>query len=430
MPKKKFIDNQSGFGLIGIMLAVVVLVIAAFAGLQLMKRHFESLRQSYTQNNRNNNSSDNQFSNPNGDLAACQGTDLFSVSPAVDGTYDYINPLGQTSSNNGNAAHVFPTDHIYFTFRHMQPGNLQSPALPAKVVAPADGEIFGIADVSYKSGSISYHNYRIEFAPCSGVDVRLDHITTLSPNLQSAMEKADKSCQDSYTTGGPNSPTYTPCDYKLNLKVKAGDSIGTSGSPDAPDLGSFDFDVYDRRQDPLPFIDSKYVTNDEQHAVCAISYYPEGPVKTALFNNLKTTKVDQKGRKDCGTNMWDKLGTIQGNWIIPGTPVGQMSGGGINALAIIHYNLDPSLGSIDWGGVIAPADHIIFPIQTSGITDRDPAELTADGKIYCYSGKTLNGASHTLYIQLMDSNTLKIEHHSGTSCPVSPSFSNPTTYVR
>ena len=95
---------------------------------------------------------------------------------------------------------------------------------------------------------------------------------------------------------------------------------------------------------------------ENPHAVCGISYYQPGAIKTALYDSLKTTKVDANGHKDCGTNMWDKAGTIQGNWHLPSAPRGQ----GLDnqfGLSISHYDMDPSQANISWGGHYRPSRH-------------------------------------------------------------------------
>lgn len=416
---------------------VIILIMLALAGLGVVKRHFLNLHELSTQKNSYHLASGgDQSGNPKdeagSDLAACQGTEVFSISPATPETYDYIEPLGHTSSYNGNAGHVFPSDHLYIALHHSRPEDPQSSTLPTTVVAPGNGEITKITDTRYEeNGKVTHHDYRIYFSPCNGVEARLDHINTLSQTLQTTMSNSAKICQSSYTTGGPNSPTYIPCDYNLNLKLKAGDLVGTTGGPDIQAANEFDFGVYDWRNKPLPFLNSKQVA-DDQYAVCGLSYYPYGEVKTALYNSLKTTKVDTNGQKDCGTNMWDKTGTIQGNWMLSEAPDNsRVSGGGQNALSIIHYDMDPSRGNIDWGGVISPANHITFPIKAVGNINRDPADVTADGKIYCFEGSSFSKSDlHTLLIQLADSNTLKIEHKNGNTCSANPSFSAPTSYAR
>ena len=379
-------------------------------------------------------------------LAECQGTNLFSVSPAAIGTYDYLEPLGHTSANNGSAGHIIPVDHMYFYFKHTVPGNMNSPTIPVTIQAPSNGEIYRVVSTNYQTnGQTTDHDYDIYFAPCNGVYVHLAHINSLNPTIQNVLNKATtnifgsitKHC-DTSTPNGPNGPAHQECKYNVNIKLSAGDKIGTAGGPGTQTM-AFDFGVYNTTTKPLPFIDTKYMYSDNLHAVCGISYYPAGPIKTALYNSLKTTKVDPNGQKDCGTNMWDKIGTIQGNWHLPSAPKGQ----GLDnqyGLSISHYDMDPSQANITWGGTIGPANTIDSPIQASGLINRDPASITANGKVYCYENEQApvtpdsNGnyqvvMQNSVDLQLINSTTLKIEYHQG-SCSTTPTLTNPTTYFR
>lgn len=368
---------------------------------------------------------------PGNDLADCQGTSLFSVPLAAENAYDRIIPLGNNGSSNGVAGHVFPVGHLYFTLFRSQPGNYESPTVPAAVVAPSDLEIFEVTATDYQQdGKTIGHDYQILFAPCKGVAVRLDHINTLSSGVQKALDGGTKSCEGSFSTG-PGSPVFVPCRYSLNLKLRSGDAIGSARGPRQGGfmVNSFDFGVYDLRIPPLPFIDSKYWGGLTARAVCGIGYYSDGPVKTALFNKLQTTRIAANGLPDCGTSMWGKAGTIQGNWVLPGTPGGSPPDNE-NGLAISRLNTDPNQGDIDWGGTIAPADRILFPIKDSGALNRDPAQVTADGKIHCYEDQSDGPArARSVNVQLVDADTLKVEYHAG-ACAANASFSKPTTYVR
>ncbi|OVE78720.1 hypothetical protein BVY00_02160, partial [bacterium G20] len=368
--------------------------------------------------------------NPNSDLPSCNGTNVFSVAPAVDGTYDSILPLGNTSSSRGTAGHVMPVDHLYFNFLRTQPGNFNSPTLPATIVAPGDIEIYKITATDYlKDGVVTGHDYSLYYSACKEVTGYLGHIDTVDSVIQNAIDHSNKKdCNGTFTTG-PGSPTFKPCTYSINLKLKAGDNIGTAGGAGGINTASFDFGTYDARIKPLAFIDPKYWTPYNQHAVCGLNYYPDGAVKTSLLKKLQNTKLAANGLPDCGTNMWDKAGTAQGNWVLPNTPTGNVPDNQ-NGLAVIHLNTDPSQGNIDWGGTIAPADRLKFPIVSSGLKNRDPAEVTADGQIYCFQDPLVTGLySRSVLLQLIDSNTLKAEY-SKAVCSTNPSFSNPTTYVR
>ena len=428
--------SESGIAhLLFIIVIAAVLAVAGFAGWQVYKkqRGYHPLQQ--TAGNYSANASNAANSNWNSpqigevtealSMPSCQGTNLFS-SPVVDpATIGYIDPLGHTSSYNGNAGHVIPVDHMYFNFRHTDPNDFTSPTLPTTVLSPGNLEIFQVKSVTYINNStkaVTGHDYTLYMAPCKEVTVYLGHIDTISQTIQSAVDQATgdkKYCQPDNVMDGT---IFRSCTYAMLLNVKAGDQIGAAGGSGISTM-AFDFGVYDMRIKSLPFIDQKYWTTQNLHTVCGLNYYPNGAVKTAQFQKVKNTKL-ANGLPDCGTNMWDKAGTIQGNWVLPGTPTGPVPDQ--PGLAIVPYNNDPSQGDLDWGGTIAPADRILFKMVSSGIINRDPSQVTPDGKIYCYDSSTYNGR---IVLQLADTNTLKIERQRG-SCPASPSFTNPTTYVR
>ena len=358
---------------------------------------------------------------PTTDLASCQGTELFNVSPAVPGTYKYLEPLGHTSSYDGNAGHVIPADHMYFYFTDPQNS---SPSDIATIVAPANVEIYNIVSKTYvNNGIVTSHDYQIWFSPCTQVYGLFDHVDRINSTLQTAITDSKQRTCSNFTTG-PGSPTYETCNYAVNLKLKAGQEIGTAGGPNVSTY-AFDFGVYDLRNPPLPFVDQKLYSYS-LYAVCGISYFKNGSVKNGLYNSLETTLVEPNGLKDCGSNMWDKAGTIQGNWIIPGSQVQGVLPDNQYGLSIAPMDTNPSENVIDWGGMISPANRISFTPTNSGTVNRNPANVTADGNIYCY--QDIN-SSTILYIQLINSTAMKIEFHT-SSCPSNPSFSNAMVYVR
>lgn len=362
-------------------------------------------------------------------LSPCVGTELFNSPPAVDDTYNNISPLGHTSSYNGITGHVFPVDHMSFDLKHVTPGDRMTPSLPAILLAPADVEIYQVSHTTYeKDGKVTGNDYAVFYAPCREVTGYFGHVTSISHKIQIAIDHADqKKCHAPFTTGGEGSLTFKQCNYSFLLSLKSAEKIGTAGGPDVMTQG-FDYGVYDMRIQPLPFVDQKYWTPLNLHAVCGLYYYPDGTVKKTLLSKINNTKKDTNGLPDCGTNMWDKAGTIQGNWILPNTPTGKVPDP--QGLTIMHLYYDPSQGLIDWGGTIAPAGTLQFKIKNSGFINRDPAEVKTDGMVYCFQDPSFGPAySSSIMVQLVDSNSLKIQYLKGI-CPSSLTFSNPTTYVR
>lgn len=430
-----FKKNQNGFAHLFLFILILVVISAiGFIGYQTYQRsNSRHVVSYYTGSAKTNSGQQSGGNNPvwnsaqNGEitlaenLPSCKGTDLFSAAIADLSAIEYIDPLGHTSSYNGNSQHVIPVDHMYFNFRHSQAGNFNSPTVSAAVFSPGDLEVFQIKEVTYlQNNTVTGHDYTLYMAPCKEVTVYLGHIDTINQNLQNALAQVtsdNKYCQPDFVQ---DITTFRPCTYSLLTNLKAGEQIGTAGGPGVS-TQAFDFGVYDMRNKPLAFIDQKYWTPENLHTVCGLSYYADGAIKTSQFQKIKNTKLTN-GLPDCGSNMWDKAGTIQGNWVLPGTPTGPVPD--VQGLAIVPYNNDPSHGDIDWGGTIAPADRITFKMTSTGLINRDPSQVTADGNVYCSSD-----GYKAISLQLIDSNTIKVEAHNG-NCPAVPNLTSPTTYVR
>lgn len=361
-------------------------------------------------------------------LPPCNGNSLFTAPIAADDTFDSITPLGNISTYKGVTGHVFPVDHMYVGFKHTTPGDLKSPSLPATILAPADMEIFKIEHTTYEqNGQKVGEDYTIHMASCREVTVNLGHINHLSQTIQNAIDGQDKKyCKKPFTTGGTGSPVFNSCSYSLLLNVKAGDGIATAGGPGVTNTSSFDYGVYDMRIRPLSFI-GNYWNPMNLHAVCGLYYYADGDVKTSLLKKLNNTKKDANGLPDCGTNMWDKPSTAQGNWVLPDTRRGNVPDD--RGMAAVHRNTDSDTsGVLTWGGTIATADKLSFKFRPSGQINRDPGSITADGQIYCFEDTSFNLAK-SIKMQLVDDLTLKVEY-ADTVCPPQLTFRNPTVYNR
>lgn len=360
-------------------------------------------------------------------LPSCQGNAILNSPIADISTFAGIEPLGNVSSYNGNSQHVIPVDHMYVDFKR-QGGSTspQSPTLPATVLSPANIEIFQVSAVDYvKNGQVYNHDYTIYFASCKEVVFYYGHINTITKPIQDAMDAAtDKTCP---TPNVIDNVTYKSCTYGMTLKMNSGDKIGTAGGPDEKNTVSFDFGTYDSRGKPAAFIDMAYETPYNLHSVCGLDYYPDGAVKTSLYQKVENTVKNAQGFPDCGTNMQDKENTIQGNWYLPNAPKnGQVPNA--QAIVFIHKNTNAKNGVVDWGGTIAPANRFEFTPSTSGLINREPSQVTADGNIYCYYD-TVYGLSGKVLVQLTDSKTVKVEYQAG-SCSASNNFKKPTTYIR
>lgn len=350
------------------------------------------------------------------DLASCSGNDLLTSSLADPSMYTSITPLGNTSSYNGNAGHVMPVNHLYLNHAGPPTHANGSPIEPIPLTAPGNIEIFQVTVTDHinSAGVNQLRDNKLYFATCKEVSFWVDHVTDLNPVIAQALTtQSQQSCQ-SITM---DKLTYKSCTYNTDIKLKPSAPLGKGGA---------DFGAVDYRTQAQAFL--RPSAQQYLHTVCGLDYFTE-PFKTQMYKKLKNTKIDTNGLPDCGTDMWDKPGTIQGLWFLPHAP---KSGGGLDpyALAITPLNTDPSQGNIDWGGTIAPADRINYKILSSGLDNRNPSAVSTDGHVYCFDDVSQGYAyAKSVFIQLTDANTLKIQYHAGV-CPAKPSLSNPTTYNR
>lgn len=350
------------------------------------------------------------------DLAACSGNTVLTAPLADPGTYTTITPLGNTSSYNGNTGHVLPVNHLYLNHSGPPTTANGSPIEPIPLTAPGNIEIFQVTATDHinTAGVDQLNDNKLYFAACKDVIFWVDHVTDLSTAITQALTDTNKQgCQSIVM----DSLTYKSCTYNTDIKLSAGTLMGKGGA---------DFGAVDYRTKPQAFL--RPSAQQYLNTVCGLDYFSE-PYKTQMYKKLNTTKTDANGLPDCGTDLWDKAGTIQGDWYLPSAPT---SGGGLDtyALAITPLNTDPSQGNIDWGGTLAPADRIDYRMAASGTVNRDPSTITADGRTYCFEDISHGYAyAKSVFIQLTDANTLKIQYHAG-ACPASPSLSSPTTYIR
>ena len=350
-------------------------------------------------------------------LPACNGNALLTASLVADlSTLKDISPLGHTNSNNGNSGHVLPVNHLYLDHYGPPADANGSPIEIIPLTAPGDIEVYQVyaTDHVNSAGVHTLSDSKLYFATCKDVAFWVDHVQNLNPTITTAMQAVPKTdCRKNVM----DNLTYNSCVYNITLRLKSGTSIGQGGA---------DFGAVDYRIKPQTFI--RPDSQQYLYSVCGLSYFTE-PYKTQMYKKLDNTKIDASGLPDCGTDMWDQAGTIQGNWFLPNTP---KNGGYYDpyALVIIPLNTDPSQGNIDWGSGIAPADHINFLMQNSGTLNRNLVQVTTDGKVYCFQD-TAQGVAYarSVILQLVDDSTLKAQYHSGV-CPYSPTLTSPTTYIR
>ena len=353
-------------------------------------------------------------------LPSCKGTGQFTTAPVELDSFASIIPLGNL---NPVAGHVTPTDHIYFSLRSQSgdPNDHSGLTIPVTVRSPGDVTLQEVQASEHMLLGKVTNDYRLAFSPCREMLFFYDHIRTLSPAIQAALDKAKK---PQFCVNDKQGVTgQKMCNYLVSASLKSGDVIGTAGG------FSFDFGGYDLRTPTLAFINKKRTLGgfgQYFHTICPLDYFSPAALKTDLYNRVKNVRKNSNGLPNCGTTMQDMLGTIQGNWYMQGSTFKNGLQRFDQELAIVHSNTDPGMGVISVGGTIAQAAATNFIPAGEGTFNREPSQVGADGNIYCYQDQYARGH---FAIQLTDANHLMIEYQIG-ACSTTTNFVQPTIYTR
>ncbi|MDE1834652.1 MAG: hypothetical protein KGH64_04910 [Candidatus Micrarchaeota archaeon] len=385
-----------------------------------------SAQQNY--GNLHNNSTGNQTSQGSiaSMLPACQNQTYLTSLPTNLSSIAYMTPLGSLNPAGG---HPIPSDHggvgLFTSNGH---------SLPATVYSPGNVTVLQIVTQNSTINGKTFMDDAIYFAPCRQLVFYYGHVATLSIALQQEVKNASKNayCQHNQQSNA----TSTTCTYAFNYNAKAGEVLGTAGGPNTNILG-FDFGGYDLRTPAPAFIDPTRQFNDfgrPINTICPVNYFTTN-LQSLLYPKFNNTQKGPNGYPSCGTDMYDVPSTIQGNWYLSGSLA---TGEAVwsQQLSIVHWYENPSIGVLSFGGTVAQASMNAFTPTESGYINREPSQVTADGHLYCYYPNNLNtsyglsplNGGHFI-LQLVDSNTLKIEYQNG-SCLQNFAFTSPITYIR
>ncbi len=347
--------------------------------------------------------------------------------PADTNAFFDTNPLGGDLANiiplgNMNGAHILPNqaDHVYFV--------ASSPAA-TKVYAPGKATLLQVVtqvDLTNREGNKA----TIFFSPCKSVMFAYQ-FDSLSPELAQAIagrtpdQVQEGSVMRNTVYGG------------LSIPITSGEELGTIAGMNGI-AGELDFAAADVRTPSWQFIDQGEATgmiaDSYLHAVCPLDYFSNS-MRLTLRSMLTAKNSGANGIPACGAIMQDKAGTAQGNWYKLGT---SPRNGLVlsDLLALVHSNLDPTQGVASFGTALAPSPwsgtQIVFSPTHDGVVNREPSEITADGKVYCFNGPAGAGGQGSeghLNIQMTSVTELKAEYGAG-ACAPAPALSNPITYER
>ena len=155
------------------------------------------------------------------------------------------------------------------------------------------------------------------------------------------------------------------------------------------------------------------------HIQCAFDYFEE-EMKQKFFE-----KIARNDEKQCGTVEQDIAGTLQGNWFFQNARADSGSDWD-KYLAFVFDNLEPAKQVISVGGTFTNAGTWKFNPTSTGTINRSFAQVTPDGKIYCYESSNQEGR----IIVRMQSETQLIIEHQNQKCSDNVAFQKSATYNR
>lgn len=351
----------------------------------------------------------------------CGSGPVLSELPTADSDFDYLIPLGNLSPFH----HTIPTDHIYYVFKRENP---ESTVPEVDVHSPGKvrfNEILHITDI--RDGQIITDDYKVSFYPCRGVTLYYDHITGFKGGLADEVKGKKEKCTESHPRP---EDTILYCRVSIDYLAEPGEVIGTAGRKIAT---GFDFGATDHRMSPLSYANPKRYRKDAFYVACPFDLYPED-VKARIWPRFGYPDNPRTIEPVCGSVAQDKPGTLQGNWFIGDIPADETESWN-KGLALVHDNLDPTVGVVSFGGNGGPVARILFEPKTVGLINREFSDITPDSKTYCYQiDLTMDGLhspppTEKFLIRLDSFLELSFEVQKG-ACTEPFNFSSPTKYSR
>ena len=356
--------------------------------------------------------------------------EIFTVLPLQMGDFNRIVPLG----NPAPAAHTLPTIHHYMDIRKTDPNDPTSLPVEVPVVSPADITIVEMTFVEELNRE-DFDDYSLIFQPCSEFKAYLDHLLTVAPSIKEAYEAAPVSfCRDYTLYYEERTLDWRFCKKNVNIKIKAGESLGTTGGGQGQN--ALDFAAFDFRLEPSVYAnpDRWEIIGDTAYAVCPLDYFPAelkeqlegrlGPRHDALLRTVEPI---------CGEVAQDIPGTAQGIWIEPGLETHFDES---QAIALIHDNFEPSKAVFSIGLTMEdkglPHGAYYFNPISSGLVNRDFGDIVP-GETYCFDGfdSSLNWSRDlAILIALTSPATIMIEGQPGNICGSAWEFVSPTEFIR
>lgn len=347
-------------------------------------------------------------SGPQGD--SCGSPPYFTVLPVPATDLDLVTVFGGVDG----PGHTLPTAHAGMMLAR------ENVALRS----PGDLAITTVRRVRYKSSPTRQgeEDYAIYIQVCKELTGWFGHVTSLSSFATGGFDYDD--C-DTYSTAFE---TVESCEAKgLDIKVRAGDPLGTGGLSATRGFLAIDFGMLDDRVNNFYAAPQRH-PDGSFHAVCPWEQFDDMN-KAVLFSKLRDGSRPAKvpsGQPRCGSMEVDVVGTARGVWAESGVS-GRVQGDETRYITLANYPYRPqddlvlSIGPANLG-----ARTSVVPRRTAGRVNRAFEEVTQDGQIYCYGPDDRFGGA-SWFVQLPSASGLRIElvsHADGAS----PCDDDPATW--
>jgi hypothetical protein len=362
-----------------------------------------------------------------------------------------MTPLG----NINPPGHTSPVDHIYFATTY-------DGKIP--MWAPADATITEVTTIGFERtpGKYAVEGYVLRFEVCNGLQLDFANYNDVSDTIKKEIARqGEKNCRRGIKKDGHGKDAEGQCYYHVKIPVKAGEQVGwiwRTPHPEEKNNLTLGFEIWasNYNVDPPSQTNWEYYNDDRYaHIMCPIDLYA-GDLKKQFnakfgrwedFGSKKDAAKDGKisfakensagsflprnGEPLCGQVDQDITGTIQGMWFSKATPKDDYDVKFNGGLAFLHNNVDVNLGEISVGGDLnnGKAGVVFFDPVHNGMINREPSEVKADGKVYCYNANGPWSSESKFLVQLVDNNHLKAEIKTG-KCEGNEVINNPFFYER
>jgi hypothetical protein len=341
-------------------------------------------------------------------------------------------PLG----NINPPSHTSPVDHVYFDTAY-------TGKIP--LYAPADARIMSMTEILYQNDAGEYEpsDFVLSFTVCRGLILDLAGYTGITPQLRAELDKAKPDCIYGVKKEG-HDKIQGQCHYQVDIPVTAGQELGYTQVEVKQGQLALPFEIWAANYNVPARADVNwdfYRDDRYAHIMCLFDLYA-GDLKDQYYEKFGYYNANQKPGQTgeavfiprtveprCGQVNQDLPGTIQGMWYA-GTDAERNLEAQGKGLAFVHNNIDPTMAEVSIGGFIRDPMQFLYPPRHTGLIDRDPSEITADGQVYCFdTGRGYSGEDGIVLVQLVDDHHLLVEYQPG-DCTGGEQFIAPAEYQR